>query len=94
MTATPNQGLQANDLRHRRRSIIVLSIVYGLLGLFLLPWPIASFTAVFFFDAPVRSSGDEISRYLAAFAIWLYPIFMASRSCCRLFLFGTRSRFP
>jgi len=37
--------------------------------------PIASFTAIFFFDAPIRSLGDEISRYLAAFAIWLYPVF-------------------
>jgi hypothetical protein len=52
-----------------------LSIVYGLLGLLLLPWPIASFTAIFLFDAPIRSLGDEISRYLAVFAIWLYPVF-------------------
>jgi hypothetical protein len=66
--------LSADDPRHRRRAIVVLSIVYGLLGLLLLPWPIASFTAIFFFDAPTRSLGDEISRYLAAFAIWLYPV--------------------
>jgi hypothetical protein len=59
---------------HRGGSIIVLSIVYGLLGLLLLPWPIASFMAIFFFDAPIRSLGDEISRHLAAFAIWLYPV--------------------
>jgi MFS family permease len=67
--------LTAHDLRHRYRAIIVLSIVYGLLGLLLLPWPIASYAAIFFFDAPIRSLGDEISRYLAAFAIWLYPVF-------------------
>jgi hypothetical protein len=65
--------LTTHDLRHRHRSIVVLSIIYGLLGSLLLPWPIASFTAIFFFDAPIRSLGDEISRYLAAFAIWLYP---------------------
>jgi hypothetical protein len=64
-----------DDSRHSRRVIVVLSIVYGLLGLLFLPWPIASFTAIFFFDAPTRSLGDEISRYLAAFAIWLYPVF-------------------
>jgi hypothetical protein len=63
-----DRALQANDLRHRRRSIIILSIVYGLQGLLLLPWPIASFMAIFFFDAPIRSSGDQISRYLAAFS--------------------------
>ena len=72
--------LTAHELRHRRRAIVVLSIVYGLLGLLLLPWPIASFTAIFFFDAPIRSMGDEISRCLAAFAIWLYPVFIASHS--------------
>jgi len=64
----------ADDTRHRRKAIVLLCIVYGLLGLLLLPWPIASFTAIFFFDAPTRSLGDEISRYLAAFAIWLYPV--------------------
>jgi hypothetical protein len=67
--------LTAHDLQPRRRAIVILTIVYGLLGLLLLPWPIASFTAIFFFDAPIRSLGDEISRYLAAFAIWLYPVF-------------------
>jgi hypothetical protein len=36
---------------------------------------LASFTAIFLFDAPIRSSSDEISRYLAVFAIWLYPVF-------------------
>ncbi len=66
--------LKMDDPLHRRRAIVVLCIVYGLLGLLLLPWPIASFTAIFFFDAPTRSLGDEISRYLAAFAIWLYPV--------------------
>lgn len=66
--------LSADDPRHRRRAIVVLSIVYGLLGLLLLPWPIASFTAIFFFDAPTRSLGDDISRYLAASAIWFYPV--------------------
>lgn len=69
------RALQANDLRHRRRSIIILIIVCGLQGLLLLPWPIASFMAIFFFDAPIRGSGDEISRYLAAFSIWFYPVF-------------------
>jgi hypothetical protein len=72
---TEAAALTAHDLRYRRRAIAVLSVVYGLLGLLLLPWPIASFTAIFFFDAPMRSLGDETSRYLAAFAIWLYPVF-------------------
>src|SRR5262245_25613949 len=67
----------ADDTRHRRKAIVLLCIVYGLLGLLLLAWPIASFTAIFFFDAPTRSLGDEISRYLAAFSIWLYPVFYA-----------------
>lgn len=66
--------LSADDPRHGRRAVVVLSTVYGLLGLLLLPWPIASFTAIFFFDAPTRSLGDEISRYLAAFAICFYPV--------------------
>lgn len=69
--------LTPHDLPHRHRSIIVLSTIYGLLGLLLLPWPIASFTAIFFFDGPIRSLGDEISRYLAASRIWLYPVFYA-----------------
>ena len=65
----------AHHPRHRRRAIIVLSIVYGLLALLLLPWPMASFMAIFFFDSPIHNLGDEISRYLAAVAIWLYPVF-------------------
>jgi hypothetical protein len=71
---TESAPLTAHDMRYRRRAIAVLIVVYGSLGLLLLPWPIASFTAIFFFDAPIRSLGDETSRYLAAFAIWLYPV--------------------
>jgi hypothetical protein len=94
MSETTKQALPENDLPHRRRSIIVLSIVYGLLGLLLLPWPIASFTAIFFFDAPIRSSGDEISRYLAAFAIWLYPVFYGIALLISLLAFRKKKSPP
>jgi hypothetical protein len=39
----------------------------------ILAWVVCAL-AIFFFDAPIRSLGDEISRYLAAFAVWLYPL--------------------
>jgi hypothetical protein len=87
-------ALTAHDLRHRRSSIAILGIVYGLFGLLLLPWPIASFTAIFFFDAPIRSLGDEISRYLAAFAIWLYPIFYGIALVISLTFFRKKKSLP
>ena len=39
-------------------------------------WPIGCFMAIFFFDAPIRSTVDEISRLGMAFTIWLYPVYM------------------
>ena len=50
--------------------------IFWLVVLSLCLWPIGCFTAIFFFDAPIRSTVDEISRLGMAFTIWLYPIYM------------------
>jgi hypothetical protein len=91
---TEPAAVTAHDLRYRRRAIAVLSVVYGLLGLLLVPWPIASFMAIFFFDAPIRSLGDETSRYLAAFAIWLYPVFYGIALVISLASFRNNKSLP
>ena len=43
-------------------------------GILIAAWPIISFGAIFIFDAPMRSMTDEVSRYLFAFSIFLYPL--------------------
>ena len=42
----------------------------------LLFWPIGFFVSIFFWDAPIRSSIDEICRWGAMYTIWLYPIYL------------------
>ena len=42
----------------------------------LLFWPIGFFVSIFFWDAPIRSSIDEICRRGAMYTIWLYPIYL------------------
>lgn len=39
-------------------------------------WPLAFFTSIFLFDAPIRSAVDEVSRLGMAFTIWLYPLYL------------------
>lgn len=42
----------------------------------LLLWPIGFFVSIFFWDAPIRSSIDEICRWGTTLTIWLYPIYL------------------
>lgn len=51
-------------------------IVIWLMTASLAVWPLASFTSIFLFDAPIRSAVDEVSRLGMAFTIWLYPLYL------------------
>ena len=47
--------------------IMILSLVL---------WPIGFFVSIFFFDAPIRSTVDEICRWGMVLTIWLYPLYL------------------
>ena len=49
---------------------------FWIMVLSLLLWPIPAFVALFFFDAPSRSTLDDICRSGMAFTIWLYPLYL------------------
>ena len=50
--------------------------VVKIMLLALLFWPIGFFVSIFLWDAPTRSSIDEICRRGAMYTIWLYPIYL------------------
>lgn len=71
--------------------------VVKMMLLALLFWPIGVFVSIFFWDAPIKSSIDEICRWGATYTIWLYPIylipllrlwFMLSKKLGRMSLFN------
>ena len=39
-------------------------------------WPVVLFVTIFFFDAPIRSTIDDICRWGMVLTIWLYPIYL------------------
>ena len=49
---------------------------FWLMILSLMLWPICFFVSLFFFDAPIRSTVDEISRWGMVLTIWLYPLYL------------------
>ena len=49
---------------------------FWLMILSLTLWPLFFFASVFFFDAPIRSTVDEICRWGMVLTIWLYPIYL------------------
>lgn len=61
--------------RNARKIKAVVVIGFVLSGLFLLAWPLASYGAIFIFDAPIKGAGDEFTRNLMAYSVWLYPVF-------------------
>lgn len=58
-----------------KSAVIILFVLSGLL---LFAWPIASFVALFIFDAPIKGLMDALIRYTIVFAIWLYPVFWST----------------
>ena len=42
----------------------------------LLIWPLFFFASLFFFDAPINTTIDEISRWGMVLTIWLYPLYL------------------
>ena len=50
--------------------------VFWLMILSLTLWPICFFVSIFFFDAPIRTLVDEISRWGMVLTIWLYPLYL------------------
>ena len=55
---------------------VLQKIVFWLMLLPLLIWPVFSFVSVLFFDAPIQSTVDEVSRYGMVLTIWLYPLYL------------------
>ena len=51
-------------------------IVFWLMVMSLLIWPIFFFVSLFIFDAPIHSTADEICRYGMFFTILLYPLYL------------------
>lgn len=51
-------------------------VYFWLMVLSLLIWPIFFFMSLFFFDAPTRSTVDEICRWGMVLTIWLYPFYL------------------
>lgn len=66
---------QAKSPSERRNETRTFRIVYGLLSLCLVVWPLAAFVVMFIFDAPVESRLDEVLRYSVLAAVWLFPLF-------------------
>ncbi len=51
--------------------------VFRLMVMSLVLWPLFFFMSLFIFDAPVRTTVDEISRWGATLTIWLYPVYLS-----------------
>ena len=71
---TNSKGLTARILGGHPTAYQKIIVWFMLLTLLL--WPIGIFVSVFFWDAPIQSSIDEISRWGVTLTIWLYPIYL------------------
>ena len=69
-----NKGLVARILKGQPTGL--QKAVSWLMVLSLLIWPLLFFVSIFFFDAPIHSTFDEISRWGMVLTIWLYPIYL------------------
>jgi len=66
--SVPSHIRQSDAYRFTRDGFI-------LLGIGLLVWPVASFVAIFLFDAPMEGALDAAKRYAMVGSIWGYPAF-------------------
>lgn len=71
---TKSKGLAARILGEHPTAEQKTIIRFMLLAL--LVWPIGLFVSLFFWDAPIKSSIDEICRWGATYTIWFYPIYL------------------
>ena len=71
---TNSKGLAARILGEQPTTLQKTFVWFMLLTLLL--WPIGFFVSIFFWDAPIRSSIDEICRWGTTLTIWLYPIYL------------------
>ena len=71
---TNSKGLAARILGEQPTTLQKNFVWFMLLTLLL--WPIGFFVSIFFWDAPIRSSIDEICRWGVTLTIWLYPIYL------------------
>lgn len=71
---TNTKGLAARILGDQPTALQKTFVWFMLLTLLL--WPIGFFVSIFFWDAPIRSSIDEICRWGATLTIWFYPIYL------------------
>lgn len=69
-----SKGLTARILGEQPTALQKTFVRFTLLTLLL--WPIGFFVSIFFWDAPIHSSIDEICRWGATLIIWLYPIYL------------------
>lgn len=69
-----NKGLTARILGGT--PTVPQKIFFFLMSLSLILWPLGIFGSIFFFDAPIRSTIDEICRYGMLLTVWLYPIYL------------------
>ena len=69
-----SKGLAARILGEQPTARQKTIVWFMLLSLLL--WPIGIFMSLFIWDAPIRSSIDEICRWGATLTIWLYPIYL------------------
>lgn len=71
---TKSKGLVARILGEQPTTL--QKTIVWLMLLMLLLWPIGFFVSIFFWDAPIRSSIDEICRWGMTLTILLYPIYL------------------
>jgi len=71
---TNSKGLAARILGEQPTTLQKNFVWFMLLTLLL--WPIGFFVSIFFWDAPIQSSIDEICRWGATLTIWLYPVYL------------------
>ena len=69
-----SKGLTARILGEQPTALQKTFVWFTLLTLLL--WPIGFFVSIFFWDAPIHSSINEICRWGATLIIWLYPIYL------------------
>lgn len=69
-----NKGLIARILGGT--PTILQKVFFILMAFSLILWPLGCYVSIFFFDAPIRSDIDKVSRYGMLITIWLYPIYL------------------
>lgn len=55
---------------------VLQKIIFWLMVMSLLIWPMFFFISIFIFDAPTRSTVDEICRNGIFFTVLLYPLYL------------------